>query len=194
MLRGTSARANKDTTFDATPPGQHPTRHTPAAWAGGRRHIIEARTADAGMTQNCERNPTATGFGLWAILRKSAVSSVVPMASMVNANAAVTFGPSNRNNEGPMGVAPTTAAPATSAGKLSVMDLLRPIVIMGLRSGVRSDAPSGARDAPSSARGGVRRAAAQARQRERRSIVSVHGRVQSYVATVMRATVSHLRA
>ena len=71
-----------------------------------------------------------------------------------------------------MGVAPTTAAPATRAGKLSVMDLLRPIVIMGLRSGVRSDAPSGARDAPSGARGGVRRAAAQARQRERRSIVS----------------------
>ena len=94
------------------------------------------------------------------------------MASMVNANAAVTFGPSNRNREGPTGVAPTTAAPATRAGKLSVMDLLRPIVIMGLRIGVRSDAPSGARDAPSGARGGVRRAAAQARQRERRSIVS----------------------
>ena len=143
MLRGTSARANKDTTFDATPPGQHPTRHTPAAWAGGRRHIIEARTADAGMTQNCDRNPTATGFGLWAMRRKSAVSSVVPMASMVNANAAVTFGPSNLNNVGPTGVAPTTAAPATRAGKLSVMDLLRPMLMMGLRSVARCGVRSG---------------------------------------------------
>ena len=196
MLRGTSARANKDTTFGlSAPPGQHPTRHTPAAWAGGRRHKAAARTADAGMTQNCERNPA--GDEVWPLgdSRKSSVSSVVPMASMVNAKAAVTLGPSNRSREGPTGVAPTTAAPATSAGKLSVMDLLRPIVIMGLRIGVRSDAPSGARDAPSSARGGVRRAAAQARQRERRSIVSMHGRVQSYVAAAMRATtVSHLRA
>ena len=103
--------------FDATPPGQQPTKHTPAAWAGGRRQIIEARTADAGMTQNCDRNPTATGFGRWAILRKSSVSSVVPMASMVNARAAVIFGPSNLRREGPRGVAPTTAAPFSAVEK-----------------------------------------------------------------------------
>ena len=173
MDKGTSARASSATTFDATPPGQHPTRHTPAACAGGRPHSVEARTADAGITQNCARKPTATGLGRVAMRRKSLVSSVVPIASIVTASAAVTWAPSNRKSVGPRGVAPTRAAPATRAGKESVIRLPRPIVIGAM------DALSGAVRSGAVRSGGVRRAAAKVMQRERRSIALMTDGVQA---------------
>jgi len=58
----TSAFARRATTFEAAPPGQHPTRMTPSRSAGLPAFIFEHTAARAGITQNCASTPPTNAF------------------------------------------------------------------------------------------------------------------------------------
>ena len=70
-------------TFEAVPPGQHPTRITPMASAGSSLNIRVNASASSGITVNCARQPTSTSLGRLKTTRKSAALSVRPMPNMM---------------------------------------------------------------------------------------------------------------
>lgn len=96
----TSPRARYVMTFDDVPPGQVPTRMTPAASSGGRPKPLASSHARPGMIVNWARAPTKTSFGRWKTRRKSRRRSVVPMPNMTMPSSSAMFGAAHLNVHG----------------------------------------------------------------------------------------------
>ncbi len=70
-------------TFDATPPGQEPTKTTPAATWGGNPNVAASPAPTNGMMENCKTIPTSTARGIFNTRAKSDTLSIVPMPNMM---------------------------------------------------------------------------------------------------------------
>ena len=79
----TLSRAMKQTTFDAVPPGQHPTRTSPTTKSMGSLNNFARLKAKNGMTRYCKPTPKRTVPGISRIRTKSCAVSVNPMLSMM---------------------------------------------------------------------------------------------------------------
>ncbi len=107
--RATSPLARYDTTFDAVPPGQQPTRMTPAASAGGSCSAAAISQPRNGMMAYCATTPITTGMGRLAIMAKSGAVSVSPMPNMMIPRSGLIQAASPVNA---VGAASATAPPA----------------------------------------------------------------------------------
>lgn len=94
----TFALAMNATTFDAVPPGQHATSIRPTARSGGNPNARATTQPALGITRNWAKKPVATARGIFPIALKAPTSSVIPMPSMMKANAQVIHGPLNQVN------------------------------------------------------------------------------------------------
>ncbi len=79
---GTSPFARKLMTFDEVPPGQQPTRITPAAISGGSESALQRIQAVTGMITNCPMTPIRTSSGRLNTSEKSPGFRVRPMPNM----------------------------------------------------------------------------------------------------------------
>lgn len=70
-------------TFEAVPPGQHPTRITPIARSSGREKTFTRIQAIVGIMVNWARQPTSISSGLLRIMPKSAVVRVNPIPNII---------------------------------------------------------------------------------------------------------------
>ena len=69
-------------TFDEVPPGQVPTRMTPAASSGGSENACASPHASSGMMPNCATVPMKTSRGRCRTSLKSSKRRVMPMPNM----------------------------------------------------------------------------------------------------------------
>jgi hypothetical protein len=69
--------------LDAVPPGQQPTRITPAATSGDIGITVVRSTASSGMMMNWPSTPIATSKGRFATSEKSFAEIVRPMPNMM---------------------------------------------------------------------------------------------------------------
>lgn len=79
-------------TLDDVPPGQQPTRMTPAATSGDIGMIFVSATASSGMMRNCDRTPMPTSNGRFTTSRKSSTDIVSPMPNMMMARSVTIHG------------------------------------------------------------------------------------------------------
>ena len=69
-------------TFDDVPPGQVPTRTTPAIRAGSRLKILLNKNARIGIIRNCARQPQKMSFGRVNTSLKSSILRVSPIPNI----------------------------------------------------------------------------------------------------------------
>ncbi len=81
-----------------TPPGQHPTRMSPAAMPRGSPQKCTSRNATSGMMVYCAQAPMKISSGLRASMRKSSGRSVMPMVSITTPRMAVCVFPCTQEN------------------------------------------------------------------------------------------------
>ena len=79
---GTSPFARKLMTFEEVPPGQQPTRITPAAISGGSERALQRSHAVTGMMTNCPMTPMRTSSGRLNTSEKSPGFRVRPMPNI----------------------------------------------------------------------------------------------------------------
>src|SRR5690625_3678951 len=70
-------------TFDDVPPGQQPTRMTPAATSGGNLNPTASPNAISGIIINCLRTPIATFFGWLKNSLKSSNDMIIPIPNII---------------------------------------------------------------------------------------------------------------
>ena len=87
-------------TFEDVPPGQVPTRMTPAARSGGRLNPFASSQARPGMIVNWASAPTNTSRGRWNTRRKSSSRSVMPMPNITTPRRIVTLDAAQWNVQG----------------------------------------------------------------------------------------------
>mmetsp|Transcript_59603 Transcript_59603/g.158620 ORF Transcript_59603/g.158620 Transcript_59603/m.158620 type:complete len:223 (+) Transcript_59603:354-1022(+) len=88
-LRATSAPAISVTRLLAVPPGHEATRMTPTASGGGSAQSTAMAYPSSGMMVYWQANPRKTCLGFLNTRLKSLSSRVIPMQSIVTANAGV---------------------------------------------------------------------------------------------------------
>ena len=81
--KGTSPLLMKVMTLDDVPPGQVPTRTTPAVRAGSRRNTVAKTKAKNGMTKYWAQTPKNTSLGCFKTRTKSLALMVMPMPNMM---------------------------------------------------------------------------------------------------------------
>ena len=87
-------------TFEDVPPGQVPTRMTPAASSGGRENACASTHARRGMMPNWATVPIKTSRGRCRTSLKSANRSVIPIPNMTMPSRIVIHGTLQRNVHG----------------------------------------------------------------------------------------------
>mmetsp|Transcript_20256 Transcript_20256/g.61479 ORF Transcript_20256/g.61479 Transcript_20256/m.61479 type:complete len:230 (-) Transcript_20256:89-778(-) len=114
-LSATSPPPMSVTRLLAVPPGQHPTRMTPARSSAGSPAAPLATRPARGMKMYWHKKPLSTDLGALPTRLKSSTEMPMPMQSIVSASVGVTYGPNHVTRPGRN--ADATAAPSTHAGK-----------------------------------------------------------------------------
>lgn len=111
-LSARSPPARKVMTFEAVPPGQHPTSTTPTARSAGSDNAFVSSHASPGITMNCAAQPVSTSLGLVNTTLKSSALSDIPMPNITTPSNGLTA-PIPKDPNAPGHVIPTTAARST---------------------------------------------------------------------------------
>lgn len=113
-LSARSPPARKVMTFDAVPPGQHPTSTTPTARSAGSDNAFVNSHASPGITTNCAAQPVSTSLGLVNTTLKSSALSDIPIPNITTPSNGLTAPMPIAENATGL-ISPTAAASSTHA-------------------------------------------------------------------------------
>ena len=91
--KATLPRARYVTTLLAVPPGQHATKHSPAAYGAGRFKALLTKAPAVGITVYCKITPARSSLGMAMAPLKSSREIVIPIPSIVMLSPMICTGP-----------------------------------------------------------------------------------------------------
>lgn len=91
--KATLPRAKYVTTLLAVPPGQHATKHNPAAYGAGRLKALLIKAPAVGITVYCKITPARSSLGMAMAPLKSSREIVIPIPSIVMLSPMICTGP-----------------------------------------------------------------------------------------------------